>query len=272
MTRIWFLALGLFVCSPHATPQAAAPAQSRPSLSDEELWIWYEKWVAALKPLPPGKTMSTADALVAEGMSRDEASARYQRINVLRRGSVDKERVYWNAAFKLGGGPSAPLRLLQEAIKNVKPGMALDAAMGRGRNTIYLAANGWQAYGYDMAGDALTAAQAAAKEAGVVIHTVQAKHEEFDFGASKWDLILCSYCYLRAEDPKWPPVFLKALKPGGIVVFQEANPNSPAWTTVSENWKLFHILRLEDQDPGYIEGDWSPSRTLRTIRLVARKE
>ena len=100
------------------------------------------------------------DAAVAQGMPREEAAARFLRINPLRRASVDRERIYWNAGFKLGGGPSAPLRLLQEALKNVKPGVALDMGMGRGRNTIYLAANGWQAYGYDMAPDGITAALA----------------------------------------------------------------------------------------------------------------
>jgi 2-polyprenyl-3-methyl-5-hydroxy-6-metoxy-1,4-benzoquinol methylase len=270
MIRAGFLAFSLCVFSAPAIPQAAAQAQSKPSLTDEELWNWYEKWVAGLKPLPPGKSMTTSDALVSEGMAREEASARYRRINVLRQGSVDRERIYWNAAFKLGGGPSAPLRLLQEALKNVKPGMALDAAMGRGRNAVYLAASGWQTYGYDMAGDALTAAQAAATEAKVKINTVQAKHEEFDFGESKWDLILCSYCYIAAEDPRWAAVFLKALKPRGIVVFQEAS--AVGWTAVAENWKGFHILRLEDDDPAYIDDDWAPSRTWRTIRLVARKE
>jgi 2-polyprenyl-3-methyl-5-hydroxy-6-metoxy-1,4-benzoquinol methylase len=275
MFRISFLAVSLLLCSASATLQAAAPAQqaeSKPALSDDELWKWYEKWTADLKMLPPGQSMTLMDAAVAQGMSREEATARFQRINPLRRTSLDRERIYWNAVFKLGGGPSAPLRLLQEALKKVKPGMALDMGMGRGRNTIYLASNGWQTYGYDMAPDAIAAAQAAAKEAGVKINTTVAKHEDFDFGESKWDLIVCAYCYARSDDPHLPPLFWKALKPGGIVVFQEADNTPQVWTTTVEIWKRFHILRLEDQDPGYIDDDYLPSRTMRTIRLVARKE
>lgn len=82
--------------------------------------------------LPPGQTMTMTDAAVALGMPREEAAVRFQRINSLRRASVDRERMYWNAVFKLGGGPSAPLRLLQEALKSVNPGVALDMGMGRG--------------------------------------------------------------------------------------------------------------------------------------------
>jgi SAM-dependent methyltransferase len=207
-------------------------------------------------------------------------------MNVYRRGSVERERTYWNAAFKLGAGPSSPLRLLQEAIRNVKPGRALDIATGRGRNAIYLAANGWDTTAYDMAADALAIAQAAAKEAGVKLTTVQATHDSFDFGESKWDLILCSYCYMGPVEAKWPGVFWKALRPGGLVVFQvaagqpAADPQAAAatppraldWMKLSEHWKQFHILRLEDQDPGYIDDEWTPSLRARTFRMVARKE
>jgi hypothetical protein len=90
------------------------------------------------------------DALVAEGTSPDEALRRSQRVNVLRRGNLDRERIYWNAVFKLGGGPTGPLRLLQEATRKVKPGRSLDAGMGSGRNAIFLAENGWDSFGFDM--------------------------------------------------------------------------------------------------------------------------
>ena len=276
MIRIWILAFSLLVLAP-ATPQTPAPAQAKPSISDEELWAHFEKWVDGLKPLPPGQTRAApqayAAAMVAEGVPREEADRRAQHVNLLRRASLDRERIYWNGAFKLGGGPSAPLRLLQEAIQKVKPGRALDAGMGRGRNAIYLASVGWDTHGYDMAADGIQAAQAAAKAAGVKLTTVQAKHEDFDFGDSKWDLILCSYNYMGVLDAPWPAVFWKALKPGGMVVFQTAVPGKAAgWTRISEHWKQFHILRLEDQDPGYIDDDWGPSRTSRTVRLIARKE
>jgi len=282
MVRTWPVILALCVLAVPGGSQTAAPPptasapQTSPSIPDEELWTHFERWVAALKPLPPGSASpgvrAFVDAWVAEGVLADEALRRAQRVEVLRRASVDRERVYWNAAFKLGGGPQSPLRLLQEAIRKVKPGRSLDAGMGSGRNTIFLAENGWDSHGYDMSEEGVAAAQAKAKADGVKITTYVAKHEDFDFGESKWDLILCSYCFMRPADPHWPAVFLKALKPGGLVVFQDPEANAPGWTKVSENWKGFHILRLEDEDPGYIDDDWGPSRTNRTLMLVARKE
>jgi SAM-dependent methyltransferase len=267
--RIWAC---LGICVLWCGAACAQPA----AVNDEQIWVEFAAFTEQLQPLGPGQSMPVAKryaaALAAKGVSGEEAARRFETVNVIRRQSVEREKVYWNASFKSGGGPSSPLRLLQEALYKVKPGRALDAGMGRGRNTIYLAATGWDATGYDMSPEALRAAQAEAAAAGVKIRTVEAKHEDFEFGAEQWDLIVCSYCYLQPEDTKWPPVFLKALRPGGLVVFQTSVGGRPSWGKLNENWSGFHILRLEDVDAGVIDDDWTPSRTYRTVRLVARKE
>jgi SAM-dependent methyltransferase len=262
--------LGLF-----ALAASLAPAQTPPA-SDEAIWTEFAVFAEQLKPLPPGQSIPGRtryiEFLKAGGVPEAEAIRRFERINILRRQSVEREKIYWNASFKSGGGPSSPLRLLQEALYKVKPGKALDAGMGRGRNTIFLASTGWDATGYDMSPDALTAAQAEAAAAGVKIKTIEAKHDDFPFGENQWDLIVCAYCYLMPGDAKWPPIFLKALKPGGLVVFQTSVGGNPSWKQLTENWSGFHLLRLEDLDAGFIDDDWAPSRTNRTVRLVARKE
>jgi SAM-dependent methyltransferase len=244
--------------------------------SDEEIWTEFAAFVQQLKPLPPGQSVPGRTryvaALTAHGVPEAEAARRFERVNVLRRESVDREKIYWNASFKSGGGPSSPLRLLQEALYKVKPGRALDAGMGRGRNAIFLAATGWDATGYDMSPDALQAARAEAAAAGVKITTIESKHDDFPFGVDQWDLIVCAYCYMLPEDGKWPSVFLRGLRAGGMVVFQTSVSGKPSWQQLSENWSGFHILRLEDLDAGIIDDDWAPSRSHRTIRLVARKE
>ncbi len=43
-----------------------------------------------------------------------------------------------------------PNPLLREAIQGRTPGKALDIAMGQGRNTVYLATQGWDATGFDV--------------------------------------------------------------------------------------------------------------------------
>ena len=252
-----------------ALPQSAA-------LPDEEIWKGFEQWVAALKPLPPGQSVSMqkryVDAQVAAGVQAEEAVRRYERVNTIRRGSTDRERTYWDGSFKSGGGPSSPLRLLQETVTGMKPGKALDSGMGRGRNAIYLASIGWDVTGYDMSKEALRAAQESAAATGVKLTTTEAKHDAFAFGEDRWDLILCSYNYMRPDEKEWPPVFLRALRRGGIVVFQTSVAGQPSLSGLLENWQGFHVLRIEDVDAGVITDDWAPSRTNRTVRLVARKD
>jgi 2-polyprenyl-3-methyl-5-hydroxy-6-metoxy-1,4-benzoquinol methylase len=255
---------------------AVLSAQDTGAPDDATVWRQFESWTAALPAFPPGQRIPFGDryieSLKKEGVSEAEARRRLAVVGSFRRGSDQRERVYWDASFKSGGGPDDPLLLLQETVRKLKPGRVLDAGMGRGRNTIFLASLGWDATGYDMSVDALKVAQAYAEKAGVKIKTVEAKHDTFDFGEAQWDLILCAYCYMMPDEPNWPEVFWKALKPGGVVVFQTSvAPRKPV-SAVASHWKRFRVLRVEDIDAGVVDNDWSPSRTNPTVKLVARKE
>lgn len=250
-------------------------AQPATTIDDAALWAHYEAWVGRLEVVKPAERKSMADQyvaqLVAEGVPKDEATKRYQRINVIRRESSAREMVYWNGAFKLGGGPDAPLQLLQETVRHLQPGKAIEPGVGRGRNAIWLAGLGWDVTGYDIAKDALAVAQANAAGAGVKLTTLEGNHDTFDFGANQWDLILCAYCYMQIDDGRWPAAFGKALKPGGVVVFQVALGERRSVADLASLWKDFHILRVEDLDAGMEMNEWAPSRTYPTARLVARK-
>lgn len=255
---------------------AAALLAQAPPADDAAIWAHFERWTAALPALPPGQRAAFDDryieSLKQQGVPAEEAKRRFERVLILRRASVDRERVYWDGAFKSGAGPDSPLYLLQETVLKVKPGKALDAGMGRGRNAIYLASLGWDTTGYDMSVDALKMAQASADKAGVKIKTVEAKHEDFNFGEAQWDLIVCSYNYMRPNDEKWPPILYRALKQGGVVVYQSAVQSRMPVAEVAALWKQFRLLRVEDVDAGGVDNDWGPSRTFPTMKLVARKE
>jgi len=247
-----------------------------PPVSDEVIWKQFEEWAAKLPALPPGQRILMRDryveSLKREGVAESEAERRYGRVNAYRRGSDLRERTYWDASFKSGSGPDEPLLLLQETVRKLKPGRALDAGMGRGRNTIYLASLGWEATGYDMSVDALKVAQAYAEKAGVKIKTMEAKHDTFPFGEAQWDLIVCAYCYMYPSEQQWPAIFWKALRPGGVVVFQTSVGKRATVGELAELWKGFRVLRAEDQDAGAVDNDWTPSKTNPTVKLVARKE
>lgn len=188
------------------------------------MWRDFSTWAKTLEPLPVGQSAVSTEwyraRLIEMGASRAEADALLERLNAYRRASPERERIYWDARFKLGGGPDQPLRLLAETAQFLEPGTALDVAMGRGRNSIYLASLGWVVTGYDLSPEALETANRYAERAGVELTTIKAAHDTFDFGENQWDLIVCSYAYMWPNEPEWPQRFRKALKPGGTVVIQ----------------------------------------------------
>jgi SAM-dependent methyltransferase len=134
---------------------------------------------------------------------------------------AERTRVRWNYLLTDSVARSRmlnekPNALLVETVKDRKPGTALDADMGEGRNAIYLAQQGWQVTGVDIAEKALAYAQARAKKLGVRLSTEVADMAKYDWGTSKWDLIVLSY----AGGRDYADRVMRALKPGGIVVLE----------------------------------------------------
>ncbi|MFM9838809.1 MAG: class I SAM-dependent methyltransferase [Cyclobacteriaceae bacterium] len=134
---------------------------------------------------------------------------------------LEKERVRWNnsltkdTTYKFSKLPNA---LLVEAIKNKKPGTALDIGMGQGRNSLYLASKGWKVTGIDIADEAITAAKQQAEKQKLMINAVLSSHQDFDFGTEQWDLV--AYIYEGCLDIDIVAKIKKSLKHKGIIVFE----------------------------------------------------
>ena len=168
---------------------------------------------APKRSLPPIPGLGPEPVLPANATAAQQADYKRQL--------AERTRVRWNylltdslmRARTLNEKPNA---LLVETVKGRKPGTALDADMGEGRNAIYLAQQGWKVTGVDVAEKALAYGQARAQKLGVPLTTEVADMAKYDWGTNKWDLIVLSYAGGRdyAERVK------KALKPGGIVVLE----------------------------------------------------
>ena len=238
---------------------------------DSATWNEFAEWVKSAAPPPGAERMMLrvryVEHLISTGVPREEAARRFSLIDAYRRGSIERERIYWDGVFKFRGGPNTPLRLLQESVRDVKPGSALDIAMGGGRNAVYLASLGWKVTGYDMSREAIAAARQAAESAKVNIEAVEATHESFEFGESRWDLAVISYSYVNPADSAWSTRLYRALKPGGMVVIQETMPASVAPADLLANWKAFRVLRYEQ--PETSSDDWLPNQPY--LRIVLRK-
>jgi SAM-dependent methyltransferase len=109
--------------------------------------------------------------------------------------------------------------LLRETIAGMPPGKALDVAMGQGRNTLFLASQGWAVTGFYLADEAVAYAQKVAQENNLSISTYIDDFESFDYGDNQWELITWIYGGCLEVDHIAERI-RTALKPGGIFLFE----------------------------------------------------
>src|SRR5437016_9209374 len=171
----------------------------------------------------------------------------------------------WDKVYA-GSNPifiQSPSAVVMQAIEGRKPGKGLDIGMGQGRNSVYLAAQGWDVTGFDPSVEGVRLARSNADKAGVKIRAVVARDDEFDYGTGVWDLIVMTYVRdLTKEDSE---IFWRALRPGGIVVYENGADESNA---VLRGFLGFQIIRFEDIQA---TSDWNPENKGRVQRLIAQK-
>ncbi|MBI2854377.1 MAG: methyltransferase domain-containing protein [Chloroflexi bacterium] len=111
-----------------------------------------------------------------------------------------------------------PAQWLVDNIELLPKGRALDVAMGKGRNAIFLAGSGFDVEGVDISNEAVAASLESARNAGVVIKAQVADLEgnEYRIAAGAYDLIIC-FDYLQRS---LLPDIKAGLKPGGMVVYE----------------------------------------------------
>ena len=110
-----------------------------------------------------------------------------------------------------------PNTLLIETTKELIPGKALDLGMGVGRNSIYLAMNGWDVTGVDIADETQALGQMEASNK-MSIDAIVTPKKPWDLGANEWDLIV--HVYKGCLNDSRISRISKALKPGGVLVFE----------------------------------------------------
>jgi 2-polyprenyl-3-methyl-5-hydroxy-6-metoxy-1,4-benzoquinol methylase len=164
-----------------------------------------------------------------------------------------------------------PTPLLVRAVRDLKPGKALDMAMGQGRNSLFLAKQGWDVTGYDVSKEGLAVAQAGAKKAGVNINAVRASHKDFAFGKERWDLIVMAYTLVDMEDAAFLGRLHDSLKPGGVIVLEQMNSGGTgkgpknALLASFQNYRVLHYEDVVDT------AEWG-RKPMRLGRIVAQKE
>jgi SAM-dependent methyltransferase len=257
-----------------------------------QIWREYVEWAK----VQPGYRYSGQDyraKLIEGGFTAAQADERIALIQKLvnndpacraEASALGFDRLYRDPAqnrFTL-----EPNAFLVSRVKDLKPGKALDVAMGQGRNAVYLATRGWDVTGFDVAEEGMKIAGENAAKAGARIKTVKARFEDFDYGKERWDLIYFVYTDAPIVDPAYVARIQDALKPGGLLLIDRpfrSLTNPEPWpdmeqykpNALAKAWSGLHIVFYEDTTG---IGDWqqtSVDRTeykqLRIVRLAARK-
>lgn len=132
---------------------------------------------------------------------------------------MESDKIKWNQRFSseetyLGERPSPFLSREVERIKRLVPGIrALDIACGEGRNSIYLAQQGFLVTALDISDVALGKAAQWAEKEGVLVDFQQVDLDQFQT-TSQFDLIINFNFLLRELIPKE----VRALTPGGLLI------------------------------------------------------
>lgn len=262
-------------------PLAAAsqpPAAPAPTPEQLQMYEAFRLWITK-QPVTVQQTSEDvvfnryAEELKRQGKPDRDVSATIDTLKTLGdRAEIERWNRILTAASPMFN--TAPNGFLVEMVRGVKPGRSLDVGMGQGRNTIYLAQQGWDSAGFDPADRAVAAAQQQAAKLGVKITTHIARAEDFDWGESQWDLIVLSYVGGRGLVDK----VVRALRPGGMVVLEgfhrDATKAGPIGGAVvfdtNELLKLFDALRVVRYEDTNATADFGKRET-RVVRLAAIK-
>ncbi len=249
-------------------------------LDEEQVWNEYLAWLAKQ---PQGSFLGLIDyrkKLAAQGLPEKQIEQLMAVISARVFTRKEGMRLWFNTVYSTNNGflIDRPNAFLQQAVQRLRPGTALDVSMGQGRNTLFLARAGWDVTGFDVSDEGLAIARKNADQAGLKIKTVLAGYQDFDFGASRWDLIAMIYAFVPLRDHSFIKKVTDSLRPGGVIVFESrlqtaAHPEGDlssliGITVPNELLKIFGGLRILRYEEFEGTPDFGPG-TAPLVRLIA---
>jgi len=133
----------------------------------------------------------------------------------------------WDERYALEGFAfgTEPNDFLRQEAHRIPPGRVLCLGEGEGRNSVFLAEQGYEVVGVDRSQVGMDKAQALAQERGVFIETVVSSIEDFDLNEGEWQGIISIFFHLPPElRKKVNESVVKGLAPGGILIFEAYTP------------------------------------------------
>jgi 2-polyprenyl-3-methyl-5-hydroxy-6-metoxy-1,4-benzoquinol methylase len=143
----------------------------------------------------------------------------------------------WNSRFEAAEGylfGTQPNQYLQDQARHLRPGgRVLCVADGDGRNSVWLARQGFGVDAFDIAEVGVRKAQALARDAGVRVNHQVADAETFAWPQSHYDAVAAIFIQFAdpAQRARLFERMAQALVPGGVLVLQGYTPQQLVYKT-----------------------------------------
>lgn len=128
-----------------------------------------------------------------------------------------EDALKWDERYSTPKGPKSQDEFLTSCMEYLPPGgLALDVAMGEGRNSIFLAQNGWRVIGLDISRVGVGNAVKKARDLKLHVAAAVVDLTRWWLPSSYFDLVV----NIRYLERTLVPQIRRSLKPGGYVLFR----------------------------------------------------
>lgn len=161
-------------------------------------------------------------------------------------------RRYASADYLFGTEPNAWLR--EHATALPAAGRVLSVADGEGRNSVWLARQGFQVDAFDVADRAVEKAHALARREGVSVNYTLADVDGFAWPDAAYDGVVA--IFVQFADPETRARLfqrmVRSLKPGGVLILQGYTPKQLEYRTGGPS-VLSHLYSRQMLESAFVE-------------------
>lgn len=173
--------------------------------------------------------------------------------------SFAQAKEVWDERFRRKGFlfGEEPNQYLVSQVSSLKPGRALLVADGEGRNSVWLAKQGFEVDAFDISSEAVAKAQAFAERSGVHVNYCCCEYRDFDWPLDYYDSVVGIF-FQFASPAMRADLFQRlsqCLKPGGTVLIQGYTPKQLEFKTGGPG-KLDHLYVESTIEEGFQGFDW----------------
>jgi tellurite methyltransferase len=142
---------------------------------------------------------------------------------------MERDRAKWNRKYRDGELPREPTDIVRRFLRLAPGPRALDLAAGAGRNSVFMAQQGFQVDAVDISDEGLSRFRSAG------VRRACADLDRFDIPPGRYDLIVDVLYVNRRLFPQ----IQEGLRPGGLLIFESllAGPDREA----GEHWRDYYL-------------------------------